>query len=200
MGYHLRDHERPHSVASATEAGHLRVQMETGTSQERLHALRRLIELRAEDELTRSLGASDPAVAQYAITGLWECWFDEVGPVARRRLEEGAAAMNDGDLPRATTIFMQLMQEHPQWAEAPNKIATLLYLDGRVDESIVYCRRVVALKPDHFGAWNGMALCAIQIEDWPLALHAVRESLRLQPHSPVNLQLLKFVQSRVVQA
>ena len=47
-------------------------------------------------------------------------------------------------------------------------------MQDRPEESIVLCRRVVALKPDHFGAWNGMALCAIQIEDWPLALEAVQ--------------------------
>ena len=42
-----------------------------------------------------------------------------------------------------------------------------------------------------------MALCAIQIEDWPLALEAVRQSLRLQPRSGYNLQLLKLVESRL---
>ncbi len=42
-----------------------------------------------------------------------------------------------------------------------------------------------------------MAICAIQVEDWPLALQAVRESLRLQPHSSMNRQLLRLVESRI---
>ena len=53
------------------------------------------------------------------------------------------------------------------------------------------------MKPDHFGAWNGMALCAIQVEDWSLALQAVQESLRLQPRSQMNQQLLRLVETRL---
>ncbi len=53
------------------------------------------------------------------------------------------------------------------------------------------------MKPDHFGAWNGMSICAIQTENWALARRAVEESLRLQPHSPANRQLLQLVQSRL---
>ena len=55
------------------------------------------------------------------------------------------------------------------------------------------------MKPDHFGTWNGLAICAIQTEDWPLALRAVEESLRLQPNSPSNGQLLQLVKSRLHQ-
>ena len=91
------------------------------------------------------------------------------------------------------------MAAHPDWAEAVNKLATVLYLQGRPEESIRYCQQVVALKPDHFGAWNGMAICAIQTEDWALALRAVEESVRLQPHSLANRQLLDLVQSRLRQ-
>ena len=105
--------------------------------------------------------------------------------------------MHDGDLNRAAAIFHGLMTEYPDWAEAANKQATLLYLQGSPEQSIAFCRRTVDLKPDHFGAWNGMALCAIQIEDWLLALEAVRQSLRLQPRSGYNHQLLKLVESRL---
>ena len=96
----------------------------------------------------------------------------------------------------AFTAFATLMDHYPAWAEAINKLATVLYLQGKPEASIELCRQVVALKPDHFGAWNGLALCAVQIEDWTLALRAVRESLRLQPHSPTNRQLLHLIKSR----
>ncbi len=201
MGYFLRD-TRPPPVAAPASAGveALRTTLETGTTQQRMGALRRLIELHAEGALAHCLASADPAVVQLAIAGLWECWLDEGGPEARRTMEAGVEAMGVDDLATAADTFRALMAEHPDWAEAINKLATVLYLQGRPEESIAYCRQVVALKPDHFGAWNGMAVCAIQIEDWPLALHAVEESIRLQPHSRANRQLLQLVESRLHQS
>ena len=175
----------------------LRELLESGAASERRDALQALVAARAETELTQCLASPDPAVNQLAITGLWECWLDEEGADARREMDRGIQAMNDGDLEAAVSVFTRLATEHPHWAEALNKHATVLYLQGRPEESIALCRRAVALKPDHFGAWNGMALCAIQIEDWALAADAVRESLRLQPQSTMNRQLLRFVQSRL---
>ena len=201
MGYFFRDpHPTPTVVPTgATSADELRTQLETGTTQQRLGALRRLIELRSEPPLVHCLASADPAVVQLAIAGLWECWLEECGHEARRAMETGMEAMEAGELASAAGAFHALMTEHPGWAEAINKLATVLYLQGRPEESIGYCHRVVALKPDHFGAWNGMAVCAIQVEDWLLALHAVEESIRLQPHSRSNLQLLQLVQSRLRQ-
>ncbi len=201
MGYFLRDTRLPPDTAAPTPVGleQLRTTLETGTTQQRLGALRQLIELHAEDPLVHCLASTDPAVVQLAIAGLWECWLDEGGPDARRTMEAGVEAMGTNDLAAAADTFRALMAEHPGWAEAINKLATVLYLQGRPEESIAYCRQVVALKPDHFGAWNGMAVCAIQIEEWPLALHAVEESIRLQPHSRANKQLLQLVESRLRQ-
>ena len=203
MGYFLRDPNRASAATPAPTGAagveELRSTLETGTTQQRLGALRRLIELHAEPPLVHCLASTDPAVVQLAIAGLWECWLDEGGPEARRTMEAGMESMSTGDLAAAAGTFHALMTDHPGWAEAINKLATVRYLQGRPEESIAYCRQVVALKPDHFGAWNGMAVCAIQVEDWSLALHAVEESIRLQPNSRSNQQLLQLVRSRLRQ-
>lgn len=172
-------------------------QLEKGSAQERQAALRQLIAAGAEDVLVRCLASAEPAVVQLAVAGLWECWLNEAGEAARRELETGIDAMNAGKLERAAQTFSRLTDRYPLWAEAINKLATVFYLQNKPQASSELCRQVVALKPDHFGAWNGLTLCAIQTEDWPLALRAVRESLRLQPRSPANRQLLHLVESRL---
>ena len=203
MGYYIL---HPHSptaqeppAAAVSGADRLREQLETGTPPERREALLRLIATRAEPQLTRCLASHDPNVVQFAATGLWECWLGEEGSDARREIERGTDAMNKGDLDGAAAVFIRLMADYPHWAEPINKQATVLYLQGRPEDSIALCQQVVALKPDHFGAWNGMALCAIQAENWGVALDAVRESLRLQPQSSMNRQLLRLVESRIPQ-
>lgn len=150
-----------------------------------------------EAGLVRDLASSCPATVRAAAAGLWEFWLDEAGVAGRRKIEFGITAMAEGDLEKASRIFRDLMEEHPGWAEAINKEATVLYLRGLPEESIELCGQVVKLKPDHFGAWNGLALCAVQTEDWLLAREAVLQSLRLQPGSKYNQQLLLLVDSRL---
>ena len=201
MGYFILEHFRPPATTAAASVSveEAVALLRSGDEQERRYALLQLVSAGAEGGLTECLAADDPAVAQMAASGLWECWFNEAGNDARETMEAGILAMNDGALEEASSIFRKLMTRHPQWAEAANKMATVLYMQGHPEESISLCKQVLALKPDHFGAWNGLALCAVQTEDWALALEAVQQSLRLQPRSSANLQLLRLVRSRIAQ-
>lgn len=205
MGYYIL--QRPTSgppvrepdVSPATWT-HWSAALETGLAHERQAALRRLVEARAESALVQCLASANPTVVQLAAAGLWECWLSEAGIEARQEMALGIDCINEGSLEKAAGAFRQLRERYPLWPEAANKLATVLYLQGKPEASIELCREVVALKPDHFGAWNGLALCAVQIEDWPLAHRAARESLRLQPHSPSNRQLLHLIESRLPSA
>ena len=204
MGYFILEPFRPTVQADFSDPATISVEiavllLQTGDEQERRSALMQLVHVGAEKPLAECLASNDSTVVQLATSGLWECWLNEAGNDARETMEAGVLAMNDGALDEAASIFRKLMARYPHWAEAANKMATVLYLQGMPKESSVLCRQVVALKPDHFGAWNGLALCAIQVEDWPLALQAVEQSLRLQPNSVSNRQLLRLVKSRITQ-
>ena len=172
-------------------------QLESGTPSVRRLALSRLIHAQAEDVFTELIASPDSTTAQLATSGLWECWLNEEGPTARRRIDKGIALMNAGDLPGAIEVFNALVKKYPCWAEALNKQATVLYLLGNARLSYKVCRQVVELKPNHFGAWNGMALCAAQLEKWPWVLEAAREALRLQPSAKANLDLLQLAEARL---
>jgi len=171
--------------------------LESGAPAAREAALRRLIELRAETILTDCLRANDALTVQLATAGLWECWLNEEGPDARRRIDEGIRCMNGGEFERALEIFVALIHEFPRWAEAHNKRATVLYLLGNARLSFQACQTVVELKPHHFGAWNGMALCAAQLEKWPVALDAAKRALALQPAAQANLDLIAFAEQKL---
>ena len=168
-----------------------------GRSTEKEPALRQLILAAAEPVLTACLTATDPDTVQLAAAGLWECWLNEKGPDARRRMDEGVERLAAGDLAGAQKIFQGLSAKHPDWAEAINKKATVLYLRGLAGDSLALCRQVVEMKPHHFGAWNGMALCAVQLEYWHTALDAAKRALSLQPGAAANLEIIRLAKSKL---
>jgi tetratricopeptide (TPR) repeat protein len=171
--------------------------LENGTPDQQQAALDRLVSLRAEGALTDCLLSKNSATVRLATGGLWECWLNEQGPSARRQIERGTRQMNEGNLEGALDTFAKLVKKYPGWAEAHNKQATALYLLGNARLSYKVCQMVVELKPHHFGAWNGMALCAAQLENWRAALDAAREALRLQPAAQANLDLIQLAEAKL---
>ena len=107
--------------------------------------------------------------------------------------------MNQGDLEGALETFVKLVKKYPRWAEAHNKQATVLYLLGNARLSYKVCQVGVALKPNHFGAWNGLALCAARLERWRAALEAARKALSLQPAAQANLDLIQLAQAKLAE-
>jgi tetratricopeptide (TPR) repeat protein len=197
VSFRLNDELNAGAAGDGGELQRLRRLLESGSPAEQDEALAQLIRLRAEEVLVECLSSASPAAARLATAGLWECWLNEQGPVARRQLEKGIRQMNEGKLEAALDAFARLVRKYPRWAEAHNKQATALYLLGNARLSYKVCRLVVELKPHHFGAWNGMALCAAQMENWRAALEAAREALKLQPTAQANLDLIQLAESKL---
>jgi len=197
MSFRLNDDLPPAREDGDADIPRLKRLLETGTASQQQAAVEQLVSLRAESALMECLSSQNPAAIGLATGGLWECWLNEQGPAARRQIEKGARCMNEGNLEGALDIFARLVKKYPRWAEARNKQATALYLLGNARLSYKVCQAVIELKPHHFGAWNGMALCAAQLENWPAALDAAREALRLQPTAQANLDLIQLAEAKL---
>lgn len=197
MSYRLTD---PLSQLGADDEDPIRRwirQLSSGDAAERERAARQLIRKRAEPALVECLRSADPMAASLATSALWECWLNERGRHARSEIERGIGLMESGEYRDAEEVFLNLMAEFPDWAEARNKQATLLYLRGQPALSLAMCREVVRLKPHHFGAWNGMALCAAQLGKWPDVISAAQKALELLPNSAANLHLLELATEKL---
>jgi tetratricopeptide (TPR) repeat protein len=168
-----------------------------GQSNEKREALGQLIALEAENELVGCLASPDVSVSELATAGLWECWLNEEGPDARAVIEQGIDLMNSGEFKAAEEVFADLGRLFPGWAEPVNKQATVLYMRGFEEDSYDLCELVIEMKPHHFGAWHGLALCAMRLEDWETALMAAKEALHLQPHSEANRKIIRLVKSKL---
>jgi hypothetical protein len=170
---------------------------EMGSRDEKERALLELIILGAEHELTDCLASPDPLTAELATAGVWECWLNEEGPEAREKIDSGILLLEDGNLLMAEKVFRDLSRQFPGWAEPINKQATVLYRANRAERSMDLCELVVEMKPRHFGAWHGMALCAVRLHDWDTAISAAREALHIQPQAKANREIIILARSKL---
>eukprot|EP00977_Amphora_coffeiformis_P028504 scaffold35500_cov168-Amphora_coffeaeformis.AAC.2 len=111
----------------------------------------------AEIEMLQALKDSDEPLQD-----LWELWFSERGKTAKERLEQVDQFMAGGQIVVAEKMLRQMIQEYGvYWVEPINRLATLLYLSGRLEESYKLCLVVLHLRPYHFGALSGIVAVSI---------------------------------------
>ena len=107
---------------------------------------------------------SSLAYNQDAISELWALWISERGAEAANHImhAEGLIAVESFD--EAELDLLSLIEEHGiHWAEPVNRLATLYYMQGRMEEARALCEIVLETKPWHFGALSGIVMvCTAQ--------------------------------------
>ena len=102
--------------------------------------------------------------------------------------------MGAGDTRTARAAFDLLVTRAPNFAEAWNKRATLLYLLGDDDGSVADVRRTLVLEPRHFGALSGLGLINARHGRPEAALHSFEAALAIHPFLPgarANVEALR---------
>ena len=77
--------------------------------------------------------------------------------------------------------FTKVIFLDPNWPEAWNKRATLLYMMGRYQESQNDIDKVLKLEKRHFGALAGQGLVSIALEDYEKAINSYKEVEKIYP-------------------
>jgi tetratricopeptide (TPR) repeat protein len=75
-----------------------------------------------------------------------------------------------------------LVEEHPDWAEAWNKRASLAFIEKRDNDSVADIARTLELEPRHFGAILGFAQICLRNGRVSEAKAAFEVALQLNPH------------------
>jgi len=152
-----------------------------------------------EIELLSSLYQSED---EDILTDLWTHWFGERGPGPAAQLLHAEQLANTDDgvntnyyQREAERLFRKLIDEHGlYWAEPVNRLATLLYRQGRLEESKACCELVLAVKPWHFGALSGIVMVCVGMKDSVNA--KIWADRRLPPLQPSSSQSIGSVGGR----
>ncbi len=128
----------------------------------------------------------DLSSAQVIENEIWEIW--SIHPSDDRRgfrltelLIQGTRLMNMRELNKAYELFTQIIATEPDWYEAWNKRATVLYLMNRYQSSLDDIKITLTLEPRHFGALSGQALNYIELKQYEKAIQSYKEAQKIYP-------------------
>jgi tetratricopeptide (TPR) repeat protein len=156
-----------------------------------------IVSLRPVEELVDALTMENAVVRSRATQMLWHLWMSAAGDLAYDELVYGMDLMEDEHWDEAIETFDQLIENLPGFAEAYNKRATVYYMQGHYEASVRDALTTVRLNPYHFGAWHGLGLCYIALQQWRKAIAALKRAQRLQPFAEENARLLAYCQARL---
>ena len=155
--------------------------------------------LDAEMECLSGLMDSDEPLSD-----LWTLWFEERGASAAKELKAAEQLSMNGPQywDEAETKLRALIEEHGvHWAEPVNRLATLMYLQGRLKESKELCEIVLAVKPWHFGALSGVVMVCAGLSDVSGArMWADRRLPPLRPDGDTTERRILWVERAVKEA
>ena len=128
----------------------------------------------------------DLTTAQIIEKKIWKMW--SIHPSDDRRgfrltelLTQGSRLMNMGELNKAYELFTKIIAVEPDWSEAWNKRATVLYLMNKYQSSLDDIKITLILEPRHFGALSGQALNYIELKQYEKAIQSYKAAQKIYP-------------------
>ena len=116
---------------------------------------------------------------------IWTRWGDHpYDPFANRQMKKGIELMNSGHLGDAEGVFSRIINNHPDFAEAWNKRATVRFFRSNHTGSASDILQVIKLEPRHFGALSGLGMIRVRAGDLEGALRAYKAAQRMNPNLP----------------
>ena len=124
--------------------------------------------------------------AQIVEKKIWEIWLihpsdDRRGFRLTELLTQGSHLMNLGELNKAYKLFTTIIATEPDWSEAWNKRATVLYLMNQYQSSLDDIKITLTLEPRHFGALSGQALNYIELKQYEKAIESYKAAQTIYP-------------------
>ena len=122
---------------------------------------------------------------------IWDIWLETNDPLIEFDFERGLQLMKNGQLKESIRIFTKVIKNKPSFAEAWNKRATVYYLIGDFDSSVMDIKQTLKLEPRHFGAMEGLGLIFIHIQQLENAIDVYDQMLNIFPNNISIIQKRK---------
>ena len=138
------------------------------------------------NNLFKQLKNSEATKAVEIENKIWKIWsthpsHDRRGYRLTELLAQGSFLMAEKELNKAYEIFSQIILVDPNWPEAWNKRATVLYLLGLYQQSQKDIDVVLKLEKRHFGALSGQGIVQTELKNYEKAINSYKEVQKIYP-------------------
>ena len=150
------------------------------------------------DKLFNSLKSNSASFSYQIEQKIWKLWSthpsnDELTMM----LAEGSELVNNNRLNEAIVVFSKVINLDPNWAEAWNKRATVLYMVGKFKKSQEDIDKVLELEDRHFGALAGQGLVNIKLENYEKAITSYKKAQKIYPMMKSPKIMIKKIQELI---
>mgnify|MGYP001497220984 FL=1 len=160
-----------------------------------LTANERNIEL---NNLFEKLKDDNPVLTFKVEQEIWKIWSTHPKDKnLTQMLSEGSDLVNNNKLNDAVRVFTKVIKLDPDWAEAWNKRATVLYLLGEFQKSQNDIDKVLKLEKRHFGALAGQGLVNIQLKNYEKAIMSYEKAQKIYPSMKSPKIMIKEIQKLI---
>ncbi len=129
---------------------------------------------------------------------IWDLWVTHPSENSLTKLlADGSSAMMDNKLETAYNKFTEATELDPNWAEAWNKRATVLYLMGKYELSQSDIDKVLELEKRHFGALSGQGLVQTALNNYQKAIESYIEAHKVHPNMKSPLIMIEKLQLQI---
>ena len=126
---------------------------------------------------------------------IWDLWITHPSKNSLTKLlADGSSAMMDNKLDTAYNKFTEVIKLDPNWAEAWNKRATVLYLMGKYKLSQADIDKVLAIEERHFGALTGQGLVQTALKNYQKAIDSYIEAHKVHPFMKSPIIMIEKLQ------
>ena len=129
-------------------------------------------------------------------SSIWDIWYETNDPSIEADFYRGLESMRTGDLIMAVAFFTRVINKNPNFAEGWNKRATVYYMLGKFDASMMDIHETLKLEPRHFGAMDGMGLIFIHLEQFDKAIDIYDQMLKIFPNNSFTKQKKEMLLNR----
>ncbi len=125
--------------------------------------------------------AKNPAAASNAESEIWAIWHETPDAGSLEIMRDARMALEGNDFGSAIDFLDRLVASKPNYAEAWNQRAIVLYLAEDYAGSLRDIEQTLVLEPRHFGALSGRGHVYLRLEEPELALQAFESALYINP-------------------
>ena len=149
------------------------------------------------EDLFEILSTTESDVQINEVTSsIWDIWYETNDPSIEADFYRGLESMRTGDLMMAVAFFTRVIDKNPNFAEGWNKRATVYYMLGKFDASMMDIHETLKLEPRHFGAMDGMGLIFIHLEQFDKAIDIYDQMLKIFPNNSFTKQKKEMLLNR----